>query len=249
MPVVPFIPAIIGAAGSIGSSLINKSAAGGGGGSATNTANFNQFNDMLENLAGKSSKLMKFGKKDRIQFREALDPAATYWKDILASPDASKTASLFAPELNQIGKQTSQAIQSIGEFGPRGGGTNSAIGALQGQQAGQISDLFTRAKPMAAQNLASIAPLYSSLAANEQGLAISGRTAASGQSLTSALGQMWGDIERRKQSLGAAGGLGSGIGGLLGQLLPKLFGKSGGGGGGFPAGTGDVLTSLPFPKI
>src|SRR5882724_8526645 len=100
MPIAALLPAIIGAGGAIGSSLIGRN--GAGSGTASNQQNFGQFQGLLDSLTGKGDQLTHFGKQERHAFRKTLDPAAGYWRDMLGSTDSTKLSSLFAPEINQI---------------------------------------------------------------------------------------------------------------------------------------------------
>jgi len=218
--IVPFLPAIIEAAGSIGGALL-----GGKGGSSTKDES-GQINTLLTDVQGRSDQQAKFGKQDRKQFRNALDPVSQFFQQILGG-DRTAISSVLGPEVEATGKQFDAVSKAISQFAPRGGGRNTALAGAEFEKAAKISDLYAKARPAAAQGLETVAGLYGSQATSEGATAMGGLSTA----LSGLLGLRQQDIQKMLANQQFAGGIGQSLGRLLASVLNKGGDKTGSSGG------------------
>ena len=198
------IPALIGAAGSIGGALLNRNQAGKQ--SSQQQAMLNQ------ELSAGGFGLTQAGKLGRMG-TGALGQTQNYLNSLLGGGQPAMEAA--APEVNTILSQYDTAKKSLSEFAPRGGGTNARMADLPFQESGAITNLLAGERGQAAQSLASLGLGEGSLASS-----LLPRDSGAGSSLLNyALGN--------KAQQGAMwGGVGTSIGTLLGQIF-KSGGSSG----------------------
>lgn len=224
MPIAAAAPAIIGAAGSIGSALLSRT-----GGTAKNA----QSN--LSDLLGMDVQGARAGLNAANPLLRASTGATTtaqnYLKSLLGGKQSAMEAA--APEVNTILSQYDTAKRQLGQMAPRGGGTNATLAELPFRESGDITKLLAGERSNAAEGLAR-------LGLGEGGLASSllPRDTGAGSSL---LNYALGHSAQQGQTLGEAGT-------ALGTLLGTLFGGGGGGSpsgsdwGGFPPQTGGLDT-------
>lgn len=148
------------------------------------------------------------GKDLKFAEKKALKPALNFFRTLL-SGDRGAITELLSPELRQVRDNEQQQLNSIAQFGPRGGGMASAVNNVQNQTRGQIADLFQKTRPGAATALEGIASEYANIGLGRYGL--------EQQGLNSSLGglEFLNEMERRRQEQKGAG-IGSLIGGALG---------------------------------
>jgi len=217
--ILPFLPAIISAAGSIGGALLNK----GGGSSSSKTDT--QLQDTLTTFGDRSNQQFQHGNKDWRQFHKALDPVRNWFTDILGG-DRTKLMEVLGPEVNATGRQYDAVSKAISEFSPRGGGRTSALAGAEFLKAHDIGELFSKARPMAAQGLEGVAGLLGAQSSGESSTGMSGLSAM----LSGILGMRGQDISKMLANRQFAGGIGQSLGRLLGQVLNKGGSESSGGG-------------------
>lgn len=88
------------------------------------------------------------------QMAGGLTPALNYYQGIMAGgPDAMMALS---PEIQQTRNAFQSAKQQLATTGPMGGGRASAMAQLPFQQGAAISNLYSQARPAAAQQLAAL---------------------------------------------------------------------------------------------
>jgi hypothetical protein len=208
--VLPFLPAIIGAAGSIGGALLNKS------GSSSSSKTDTQLQDTLTTFGDRSSQQFQQGRKDWRQFHKALDPVRNWFTDILGG-DRTKMMEVLGPEVNATGRQYDAVSKAISEFSPRGGGRTSALAGAEFSKAHDIGELFSKARPMAAQGLEGVAGLLGAQSSGESSTGMSGLSAM----LSGILGMRGQDISKMLANRQFAGDIGQSLGRLLGQILGK----------------------------
>jgi len=145
MPFAAALPAAIGAAGSIGSSLLNRS--GGSGTSAIGPA-VNQLQSNAATTANQGGNLLNLGNANT-------NAGANFFKTILGG-SAADTSALLQPDINRINAGNQQTLQATANLTPRGGGRSSTLFQLPfaGQQ--QIQSLFNNARSTAASALPQI---------------------------------------------------------------------------------------------
>lgn len=99
----------------------------------------------------------------------ALGTASDFWSAILKGSGASFDK-YVAPTRESINESFNAARNTISEFGPRGGGVNSAEADLSNKQATSLSSLVFGAQDAAANNLTNIGSIFGSLGTNELGI-------------------------------------------------------------------------------
>jgi len=168
----------------------------------------NQLSDIASTAGGRSNKAFKF-------FKQSAKPAVDYYKTLL-SGDKNAVTELLSPELTQIGTIFGNVKHNIGEFGPRGGGSNSAVNNLESQQAITTSNLFTGVRPQAAQQLGSLSGTFGNVASNfggQQMDAIKGEAA-----------NMFGLNAEQEAAQKRKAEAWTGIGGGIGTVAGGIFG-------------------------
>ena len=88
--------------------------------------------------------------------QEGYQPAFDYWSRIL-SGDRSEMTSVLSPEIARIGEGYTQARREVGQFAPRGGGRASTLGEIPFRRGRDVSELFAKMRPLAAQSLGQLA--------------------------------------------------------------------------------------------
>ena len=148
------------------------------------------------------------------QAQESIAPAQQYFKGLLSSNPQEMLAAT-APERGRVIDQYDAARQATAEFGPRGGGTNSALAASRTQQAAQLGDILSTGKREAAGASAQLGTTLSGLGMTAQQL----QSADLNTILQSILTREGFDIEKRGQTMNAWGGVGQAAGSILGGFL------------------------------
>lgn len=209
MPIASAVPAIIGAAGTIGGALL-----GGHKSSSENTA-LQGLSDLTNVEAQAGQQGLKWAGPE---LRSATGDLGAVSKFLTPLVAGNRTAAMqaAAPQVNSILSQYDTAKKSISEFSPRGGGTNSQLANMPFQESGAITNLLAGERTNASQSLANLGgtegALASSLLPRDSGAGSSLLNYALGNKAQQ--GQMWGSI-----------------GTSLGTLLGGMFNNSGGGGG------------------
>jgi hypothetical protein len=161
---------------------------------------------------------------------EALAPAMQYLKQILgADPQAVLEAT--RADRGRVIDQYDSARKAVENFGPRGGGTTSALAQSRFSQAESLGDITSNARRSA---VASAGQLGTSLA----GLGLTANDMASRDISTiinSVLAREGLNVQQRGQNMAMWGDIGQTIGTLIGIYLGR---DQGGGGGGQPPGVG-----------
>lgn len=157
----------------------------------------------------------RFGKKFLKRSNKAFQLPMDFWKKIMTG-DRSSLTNLLSPEVEKISGGYDNVKRNIGEFGPRGGGSNSALTNLDIKETGDISRLFQTARPMAAQNLAQLGSAQGGIGLGALGLGVNADQAG--------LGAIF-DNQRMGQNAQAGerdyyGNIGQGLGGWLSKLFP-----------------------------
>lgn len=88
--------------------------------------------------------------------KSGYQPAFDYWSRIL-SGDRSEMTSVLSPEIARIGEGYTQARREVGQFAPRGGGRASTLGEIPFRRGRDVSELFAKMRPLAAQSLGQLA--------------------------------------------------------------------------------------------
>ena len=150
------------------------------------------------------------------QGQESIAPAQQYFKGLLSS-NPSELMAATAPERGRVIDQYDAARQATAEFGPRGGGTNSALAASRTQQAAQLGDILSTGKREAATASSSLGTTLAGLGMTAKQL----QSADLNTILQSILTREGFDIEKRGQNAAAIGAIGEGVGSILGGYLAK----------------------------
>jgi hypothetical protein len=168
----------------------------------------------LDSLGQSSEVGDRFGKKFLKKSHKAFDLPMQLWKKILTGDRASMMSTL-APEVENISTGYDNVKRNVGEFGPRGGGSNSTLMNLDQKETGDISRLFQTARTGAAQNLAGLGGQMGGIGLGSLGLGVNADQAGLGAIFQNRnLG-----LQQRGQDRDYYGGIGRGIGGLFGQLF------------------------------
>lgn len=190
-----FIPAIIGAAGSI---------VGGVAASRKSKEEKNALNTQSE--------VAKFGldtqKRDIPKAEANLDLVQKFWQGILGGGTEAQAA--IAPEKNQILSQFDTGKRAIAEKGARGGGTTAASGEAEFGAAGQLMNLLFGARTEAGNQLKDVASILGSLG-----------TQGGAQASSSASNILGYSANRRSQDLQLGKDIGGGLAGIMDKWLNR----------------------------
>jgi len=145
-----------------------------------------------------------------------LGQASDYFSDLLGSDPAALMEATKA-ERGKVIDQYDTARQAITEFGPKGGGTTSALAQSRIAQANQLSDLMATGRREAAQGIADIGQVIAGVGLTQEQIA----SADLNSVLDAALTREGHDITKRGQTMGAWGDVGE----LAGTVLGGVFGR------------------------
>lgn len=187
---------------------------GFGGQGAQEKANDTAIGNINSELTDLSKVQYQRGGKAFKWAKKSLLSARDFW-DTLLKGDRNATAAFLSPELGDISKGYQQQRNAMAEFGPRGGGSNTAIGNLGQQQASDVNRTIMSARPMAADKLTSLGSIFGGMSQGLTGQAFQGYGQAS-QNLFG-LNQEQEDVRARKAQ--AWSGLGQGAGSIAGGFL------------------------------
>lgn len=221
------IPMAIGAtAGSAQGELANR---GKGGGKSDDNAEA----PYLQQLQKSSDRLGQQGQQFSAMGADASIPALQHLTQLLSNnPAAAMEAT--RQERGRVLDQYDTARRAIANFGPRGGGTTSALAESQFSQAESLADITSNVRRGAALDLSQIGMQLSSLGLSAEQLA-SGNIETIIQAVLAREGI---NTERRGQNMALAGGAAE----IAGQLLGMWLGREGGAWGPQSSGTGVVMS-------
>lgn len=162
----------------------------------------NQLSGVADTAAGRGDKTFKF-------FKQSTKPAMDYWNTLLTG-NRNDISQLLAPELGVVSQNAQNAKQNIWNS-PRGGGKVSAVSDIENSEMSQMNNLFSQARPQAAEHLAGLGSLFGNLSLGESGQQVGALGGASNnlfglnkeqQQVREANAQAWGSIG---QGLGMVG--------------------------------------------
>lgn len=169
MPIAMAIPAIIGAAGSIGGALINRGSSGGGSSASGPLLPAGLDQNALQGLIGKQTdlgELLKgFGTSTLNRGENALRGPLSYFDSIL-SGDRGSMMEALAPEVAAVNAQYQAPLKEASIMG-RGSALQPD---LEAKRQSDISNLFFQQRPMAADKLTSIAQGLMALGTQQTGM-------------------------------------------------------------------------------
>ncbi len=192
---------------------------------ASTSGDFN-LDGLMKQLQQSAGDLGTTGEALGSQGSQTLAPILDYFQK-LAGGNPTALMEATAPERGRVIDQYDTARKAIGEFGPRGGGTNAALAGSRVSEASDLSNITANARTNAVNQGAQIGETLSGLGLSAEQL----KNADLGTIVSAILNQQSLDLTRRGQNVGAASGLAEGLGTLLGLVLTR-------GGGGAAAGAG-----------
>lgn len=166
---------------------------------------------------------------------EALAPVLKYFRD-LTGGDPSALMDATRQDRSKVMDQYDTARRATANFGPRGGGTTSALAQSRFDQAESLADITSNARRSAIAG-------ESEIGASLTGLGLTAHDLASrdlGTIINSVLAREGLNVQQRGQNMQMAGDIAETIGTLIGIYLGR---DSGGGGGSSqpPGVTGGIL--------
>lgn len=227
---LPAIPALIG----WGVSKL----AGSSSGSNNQKQGSNLLNSAAQTGIADSNQARSTGMGLLNQFSNTLAAPTNYFQSILSGSPTSTTAAL-APDINRIGGQEQNAVQSTSTLAPRGAGRSGTLFNLPFQTTSQVSGLYNGLRPQAAQGLEQIGGLQGGVGASVFGSGANYLNAGTGAA-SAFSGQA---NHLYDQSADAGSALGSALGPLFKGLNIPGFGAPGGSGsssGGSGGGGADL---------
>ena len=157
---------------------------------------------------------------------EAIGPALKYLSDLVgADPQALMDAT--RQERGRVIDQYDTARRAISQFGPRGGGTTSALAESRFAQAESLADITSSARRDAVSNLSQLGPQLTALGLTADQLASQDINSI----INAVLTREGFDVQKRGQNMEAASAAGEAAATLLGIWLTRDKGKTGGTGG------------------
>lgn len=229
MPIAAAIPAIIGAAGSIGGSLLSRR--GGGSSSSSNTllpAGLDQtaLLNFINKQSGTADILQSLGQGNTDKGASALGGPLQYFGDILGG-DRGAIMESMAPEIAAVNAQFNAPLQQSQLTG-RGGALATDLEASR--QSG-ITNSILSARPAAADRLTGIAQNLMNLGTQQ----VLGGGQIRGNATRDILdyNQIIRGIQAqtRMDNANMFGSLGASLGPILGSVLGGVFGGGGGSSG------------------
>lgn len=151
----------------------------GGGQSKAQETNTNSQTLIAQQQAGNAGFAADQAKATLPKADAALGGASDFWNAILKG-SGSKFDQFVAPTKEAINESFDAARKTISEFGPRGGGVNSAEADLSNKQASSLSSLVFGAQGEAANSLTNLGSIYGQLGNSELGISTGAGSAASG---------------------------------------------------------------------
>ncbi len=216
---LPMLPALIGAAGSIGGGLLGRKA---GSFNPTQSQASNLLNYNAENASPFAKGFGQTGMNFLNQARSTLAGPQNYFQQLLSGNSAA-TSQALAPDINRIRQQNQGILQSTNSLAPRGAGRSGALFNLPFQNSANVSGLFNQARPAAAQGLTGIGGLLGQLGLGSGSLGANYFN--TGTNAAGLLGNMGNILQQQQnQAGGAFGGLLGGLGNQLGGILKGLGG-------------------------
>jgi hypothetical protein len=141
---------------------------------------------------------------------EALDPALSYLKKLLSN-DPNAILDATRGERGRVIDQYDTARRAVAQFGPRGGGTNTALASSRFQQAQSLADITSDAKQDAVGKAAALGTSLTGLGLSAEQLASSDINAI----INTVLTREGFDVTKRGQNMEALGGLGEALGTII----------------------------------
>lgn len=154
------------------------------------------------------------------QSAQVMSPVVDYYSALLG-PNPQMLMQAMQAERGRVIDQYDTARKNIGEFGPRGGGTTSAMAQSRLSEAHDLSDIFAESKRDAAQNAGTVGVSLAGLGLSADQLASADLSQVLQMILAEKGIDVGADLQRRGQNAQALTGLGSAAGTLLGYYLTR----------------------------
>lgn len=170
----------------------------------------------LDSIKGVSERLKGTGQQLTGMSSEALAPVLEQLRNVLSS-DPGAVMDATRQERGRVIDQYDTARRAISQFGPRGGGTTSALAESRFAQAESLADVTSAARRDA---IGSAAQLGTSLA----GLGLSAaqlESADLNMIVNAILARQELQLQQRGQNLAVAGDVGETIGSIIGAILTR----------------------------
>lgn len=186
----------------------------GGGGDKKKDKAEEQAQTIEQMLQARSARQQVSGEQSVAQGKDALGDVLEYYAALTGTdPGAALEAS--KAERGRVIDQYDAARQAAAKFGPRGGGTTSAIASSRISQANQLSDILSTTRREGAAALAGVAGQLAALGLSEEQLASADLETV----ISSVLTRAGYDVERRGQTGAAWGAVGQAAGTILGSIF------------------------------
>ena len=225
MPLIALAPAIIGAAGGIGSALVSKKKSGSG---STPLLPPGLDHNALLSTVNQQKDLAALFQKQGAEFLDqggdALEGPLKYLQSILGG-DRTAIMEAMAPEVATI---NAQFRAPLAQANITGRGTSLAPD-LEASRQSAISNQMFQARPAAADKLTDIAQGLMNLGAAQEGLGANVLNTASKEILDYNAIIRGIQAQQSSQSAGAWGALGQSLGPILAQVIGGIQSKDGGG--------------------
>lgn len=195
----------------LGSYLDNHTA---GGGDKKKTDERAELDPYLSKLTGGADRLTKQAGDLNASGSEALTPALNYLHNILSGNPANVMAAT-APERGRVIDQYDTARKSIAQFGPRGGGTTSALAEGRMAEGAQLADITNTARREAFGEAGKMGMQLTGLSLSAEQLS----TMNLDQVIQAILALQGHDIEKRGQTMQMWSGIGNAAGNIIGGIF------------------------------
>jgi hypothetical protein len=183
----------------------------GFGASSEEKARSSQIGDLTKELFGFADKQNKRSNKAFKLFQKSAKPVKDFYTDILKG-DRDAINELLGPEISRIKSGYDNERMRLAEFMPRGGAKASGNINLNTNEMTDVNNLALKARPMAAEGLSNLLPIFGSTAQGFSGLSLGANQQGTGNLFglnqeaaqnRATKAQFWGDI-------------GAGVGGIAG---------------------------------
>ena len=208
---IPGIGPLAGIALGVGGGLLGSKLAGGG--KKTPATPTDPYTDLLQKQATGAEAQ---GEQSSAMGTDALAPVMKYLQSILGG-DPQALMAATQPERGRVIDQYDTARRSAAEFGPRGGGTTSALAKSRFDQAASLADITSTARREAVATEGELGVQLKSLGLSAEGLASTDLNSI----INAVLNKQYLDVQKRGQNAALLGDVGTAAGSIIGALITK----------------------------
>lgn len=210
---IPGVGPLLGIGLGVGGGLLGSKLAGGGDKKSSSTAAIDPYTAALQKQADVTG---AEGQQSNAMGSDALAPVMKYLQSIL-SGNPSDVLAATQPERGRVIDQYDTARKAVAEFGPRGGGTTSTAAQSRFDQASSLADITSSARRDAVATEGQLGLQLKQLGLTAEQL----KSADLNSIINAVLNKQYLDVQKRGQTAGLLGDIGSAAGSVIGAILTR----------------------------